>query len=121
MQGIQRMIRRHVVGIAKTASVSTALTLMRNANVSLVPVLDDGRLVGVVTKQQALDNADNNKHVKEVMKGPDVCVFANSSVDEVADKMIKEGVGRLPVVNNKKEMLFLGMITSTEIVREMKK
>jgi CBS domain-containing protein len=121
MQGIGGMIRKHVVGVAKTASVATALTLMRNANVSIIPVLDDGRLVGVVTRQLALDNSNANLSVRQIMRGPEMCVDEKASVDQVADKMIKEGVGRLPVVNNKHEMLFVGVITSTEIVRQMKK
>jgi CBS domain-containing protein len=121
MQGIRSMIRKHVVGVAKTARVSTALTLMRNSNVSVLPVLDNGRLVGVVTRELALENSGPETRVSAVMKRPDMCVEERSSVDQVADKMIKEGVGRLPVVNNRKEMHFVGIVTSTEIVRQMKK
>ena len=54
------------------------------------------------------------------MMKPKAFVEEKSNLDDVADMMIKTGFSRLPVVDSKREMHFIGMITATEIVRKMK-
>ncbi len=94
---------------------------MRTARVSVTPVIDGGKLVGMLTRDIASEGSSEGKSVKEVMMKPKAFVEENASLDDVADMMIKTGMSRLPVVNNKRAMHFVGMITATEIVREMKK
>lgn len=117
MRGIKEVMSKHLVGIAKSAKVNTALKLMESAKVTLLPVVQGKKLVGIVTKDVLLTTF-LNKPVGSVMAKP-VFVDENSSMHDAATVMIKKGIARLPIVNSKDEMLCVGIVTSTEIARDI--
>ncbi len=78
---------------------------------------DDGRLVGVVTRRDLLQlDLSYTATVGDLIKRPPVVVFADASGREAADHMVREGVGRLPVVGREDPSRVLGLLTRTDLL-----
>jgi len=85
------------------------------------PVVDaDDRIVGVITRRDILDsqttNGDGAAPVRSIVKRPPAVVFDDSSLREAADHMVREGVGRLPVVSRDDPKRVIGIITRSDII-----
>jgi CIC family chloride channel protein len=80
------------------------------------PVVDDeGRLVGVVTRRDLLDPRATAS-VKDLVRRPPAIVFGDSSLREATDHMVREGVGRLPVVTRSDPERVIAILTRSDLV-----
>jgi CBS domain-containing protein len=119
-------VKKIMTGSVKTcrpeSTLSAATALMEEADCGVLPVVADsgGRVVGMITDRDiALALGSRNKpaseiQVEEVMSTD---VFACSPTDDVhaaLKTMRKQGVRRLPVVNNEKEIE--GILSMDDIV-----
>jgi CBS domain-containing protein len=90
------------------ASLGEALVVaarrMRDRNVACLPVLERGRLVGIVTARDLVvrglaENLDASRvTVRDAMSTVALCCFADQSVDEAHEVMVQNQVKRLPVL-----------------------
>lgn len=80
---------------------------------TMLCVVENDNLVGVVTKADLLPLIDSKKQVKEVMKKNLHIVSPNDRVVHARRIMIDEEIARLPVVDQGK---LVGMISDNEIV-----
>ena len=84
------------------------------------PVLDDdATLIGVVTRRDLVDGADAAAHaqrVRDVVKRPPAVAFADGSLREAADHMVRENVGRLPVVERAQPRQVIGILTRSDLL-----
>ena len=82
------------------------------------PVIDaNGLLVGVVTRRDILDDqAPVERRVGDLIKRAPAVIFDDSSLREAADHMVREGVGRLPVVARRAPRLVIGIITRSDLL-----
>lgn len=82
------------------------------------PVLDDQeRLVGVVTRRNLLDLAvPGEMLVREVIQRGPVTIPEGVTLRDAADKMVREGVGRLPVTDARDPMKLVGIITRSDLL-----
>ncbi|MDY7227830.1 chloride channel protein [Hyalangium rubrum] len=82
------------------------------------PVLDaNGGLVGVVTRRDLLDGAEpGGRRVRELIRRPPAVAFEDSTLREAADHMVREGVGRLPVVRRDAPERVVGILTRSDLL-----
>jgi CBS domain-containing protein len=82
------------------------------------PVVDKmGLLVGVVTRRDILDDQHAGlRRIGDLVKRPPAVIYGDSSLREAADHMVREGVGRLPVVERKAPRLPIGMISRSDLL-----
>jgi chloride channel protein, CIC family len=81
------------------------------------PVVDDDdHLVGVVTRRDLLGTDDGGRSVRERIKRPPAVVYDDSSLREAADHMVRETVGRLPVVSRDEPTRVIGMLTRSDLI-----
>jgi H+/Cl- antiporter ClcA len=82
------------------------------------PVLDKmGLIVGVVTRRDILDEQQPAmRRIGDLVKRPPAVIFSDSSLREAADHMVREGVGRLPVVERKAPRVPIGMISRSDLL-----
>jgi CIC family chloride channel protein len=82
------------------------------------PVVDaDGLLVGVVTRRDLLDHrVPGSERVRSLLRRSAAVAFEDSTLREAADHMVREGVGRLPVVSRDEPRKVLGMLTRSDLL-----
>lgn len=110
---VKDLMLRHAVVANINASVGTALKLMQNAKVSMLPIVAESKLVGILTKDQAEREPAKERIASLSLKL--VYVKESDPVEKAAKLMVENALTRLPVV--KEEMRFVGIITSTEIAK----
>ncbi len=83
--------------------------IMDETGFSGLPVLKKNKLIGMITRKDiiksghvrtGLDAVDRSIKVEKVMVTPPVVVTPETSVNEAAELMVKNDIGRLPVVEN---------------------
>ena len=82
------------------------------------PVVDKaGQLLGVVGRGDLLDlELPIDAKVRDVIKRPPVVIFTDNTVREAADHMVRQGVGRLPVVTKADPNRVVGIVTRSDLL-----
>jgi len=82
------------------------------------PVVDrEGNLTGVVTRRDLLDpERSGTARVRDLIHRPLAVVFEDTSLREVADHMLQEEVGRLPVVSREAPRKPVGILTRSDLI-----
>ncbi|MFL5310090.1 MAG: chloride channel protein [Myxococcales bacterium] len=82
------------------------------------PVVDGlGQLAGVVTRRDLLDpDQPGSRRVGELVRRPAAVAYEDSTLREAADHMVREGVGRLPVVSREDPRKVIGMLTRSDLL-----
>ena len=92
--------------VTSNDSIQKAALIMRDEDTGVVPVVDNGRAVGVVTDRdivvRAVANGDLNRPISEIVSGDIVTARPDMSTEEAAQLMSDHQVRRLPVVENEK-------------------
>ncbi len=97
--------------------VSDALELMRKYNISGVPIVDEGRLVGILTNRDLRFEPNQDLAVSKVMTKNNLVTVPRGTTLEEAEKILQNHkVEKLPVVD-KKGML-VGLITFKDIQKK---
>ena len=79
------------------------------------PVVDDtGQLIGVVTRRDFLEG--DGQTVRDLVSKPPAVVFADSSLRDAADQMVRHNVGRLPVVAREAPARVVGFLTRSDLL-----
>lgn len=84
---------------------------MRNMDLGMLPVCQNGRLIGIVTDRDITVRAVaegkdiSQTRVSEVMTTGVQWCLEDEDVDKVAAKMEARGISRLPVINREKKLV----------------
>lgn len=135
---VQDVMTTPVVSVSPTMSVKQAAELLVRHDISGLPVVEDGRVVGVFSERDVLFKeqgrseeprwlrwlveplaaADQPKlearTIRTAMTSPAVTVYPAASVATAAKRMLEAGVSRLPVVGGAGELV--GIVTRADLV-----
>jgi len=76
-----------------------------------------GDLVGVVTRRDLLDlDIELTALVGDLVRRPAVVIYDDSSAREAADHMVRERVGRLPVVSRSDPRRVIGIVSRSDLL-----
>ena len=109
-----------VWSITSTGSVYDALALMAEQNIGAVLVIDDDRLVGILSERDYTRNVvlqgrtAKDTLVSEIMTSRPVCVGPEQTIEEGMALMTDKRVRHLPVVENDR---VLGLISIGDAVK----
>jgi CBS domain-containing protein len=86
-------------------SIQNAARIMRDNDTGAVPVVENGRAVGIVTDRDIVvravaEDGQLNRPVREIVTGSVVAATPDMSTREAAELMSEHQVRRLPVVEN---------------------
>ncbi|MDF2556335.1 MAG: hypothetical protein K0R71_163 [Bacillales bacterium] len=93
---------------------------MKNDDVGIIPILDEGKLVGVITDRDIVVDGTAEKKagstkVTDIMTTKLVTVTPETSIEEAAELMAKHQIRRLPVVEDKR---LVGMLSLGDLATE---
>lgn len=114
--------QQQVHTIAADASMLEALQLMAEHNIGALPVVEAGRLVGIVSERDyarkgvLLGRSSVGTAVREVMSVPVVTVQARQSIRECMGLMTDGHLRHLPVVEGEQ---LLGLLSIGDLVKEV--
>jgi CBS domain-containing protein/anti-sigma regulatory factor (Ser/Thr protein kinase) len=117
---VRDVMTRDVYTVAAEDSLRDVQHLMRDRKISGVPVVENDRLVGIVSLDdiiRALDNGEIEKPVGEKMTRSVRTVQDHVSAVKAIDEMEKTGFGRLPVLD--RDGRVVGIITHWDVVRKL--
>ncbi len=105
--------------ISPDATVKSCAELMRKEKVSGLPVVEDEKLVGVVTEHDIVrkvvaEGKSLNKKIKDIMVKKVITIKSNADIYEALEKMKNYGIRHLPVVYKKK---LIGLLTVKDILK----
>ena len=108
---VREIMTPKVVTVPPKASIFQIAKLMRDEDIGSVPVVENDRLIGIVTDRdiviRALADAQPGKNVdaRTVMSSRVLYCFDDQSVEEVLANMGDQQVRRLPVVDRDKRLV----------------
>lgn len=120
MQTIQEVMTRDVQTISTQDSVQRAAQLMDELNVGAIPVVDDGRLVGMITDRDitvrsvAVGHDPASTRVNDVMSTDVRTCTADQGVEDVLAQMADVQIRRVPVVDGNGRVI--GIVSLGDVV-----
>ena len=103
-------------------SIFTVSNLMKEGNVGSIIIMDQNTdPVGIITERdivrRVISDGKDPKITKalEIMSKPLITVEADTQLYDVAKKMVKNKIRRLPVVKNNNTLI--GIVTVTDIIK----
>ena len=128
---VKDIMTKEVSTLGRNDTVDVADDLMTLERIRHLPVLDEGRVVGVVSQRDlfrsalavALGYGENAQkkllrtiRVKEVMHEPAITVSPEIAAKEAIRLMLEHKIGCLPVVEGH---TLVGIVTETDILRSV--
>ena len=107
--------------VAPNDTIQNAARIMRDEDTGVVPVVENGRPVGMVTDRdiviRAVADGNRSDHlVRDIVTGTVVAATPDMSTREASQLMAEHQIRRLPVVENDRPV---GILTSRDIRFEM--
>lgn len=133
---VRDCMTRHPILVSPSTPLSTAQQLMAENNVRHLPVVEDGKqLVGLLTRSALAMNADmlGSLNVWEITRSLGALTAKNAmikrakvqvitpqrSVERAAGFMLDTKVGCLPVIEDEKSRVVIGIVTATDMLRSL--
>ncbi len=127
---VKNWMNKPAITIDKLSSMHDAMTLMKKHQITLLPVMDKQRLVGVLTdrdlkKASASDATTLEMHellyllssikVKDIMSSKPISVPPDFTIEETAELLLANKISGVPVVDNDGNVV--GVITHTDLFK----
>ena len=119
---------QHPRTVAPAAHVSEAYSLMTEGNFRHVVVVDDGRVVGMVSDRDILrampppsrgssveQGRFANSEVRSLMSQPALTLSPDDPIETAVDLMLAEHISALAVVDEERRLL--GVVTMVDVAR----
>ena len=125
MINVRDLVRQKGGGIYSVppgATVLEALTVMAQKNIGAVLVMQDDRVVGILSERDCVRKLDLDgrkaeaTRVDEIMTGDVLYVDASQSLEECMALMIEKNIRHLPVYEDKR---LLGVISVRDVLKEV--
>ena len=130
---VKEIMTKDLTVVSSTERLVHARRLMLEEHVGRLPVVDDDKLVGMITSKDLMrafidfrkkvpekyqKSQIKDVHVEDIMSSNPQYVSKEMSISEVSNIMIETGFNGLPVVDENK---VVGIITQTDILRLIEK
>jgi acetoin utilization protein AcuB len=124
IERVQDWMTRDVASVTPETSLTDAHQLMRDHAARHAPVLEDGRVIGIVSsgdlRSKGIDTESEEvakMRVDAVYTPNPVTITSDEPLQSAADRMLRGKFGALPVVDADKRLQ--GIITETDLVRAL--
>ena len=114
----EELIEREVLFVEQTATVGDAALLMNRYSIGGVPVVDKGRIIGIVSRRdvRAISSKRGDEKITAIMTRKPITVSEDITSDKALEVMYTNKIERLPVVDG--EGRLVGIITMQDILEK---
>ncbi len=131
---VEEIMTRYVIKVKPDDNLSYVVQLLAEKNISGLPVVEGNKFVGVISESDIirvvgskslleLDTLGLKKlrdiKVREAMNKKPIAIYVKSKVSKAADLMNKYDISRLPVINERGELV--GIVTKKDIIKGISK
>jgi CBS domain-containing protein len=118
---VSEVMTRDVKTVAPDTSAKDAASFMLSEDAGSMPVSDNGRLVGMITDRDIAVRGVAKGYgpetpVRDLMTGDIVCARETDDIEEVATKMSRAQVRRMPIIDDKEQLC--GIVSLGDLSRE---
>jgi len=132
-EGIEKIMRENVITVKPEDRVIHARRLMMENDVARLPVVEGGKIVGIISDKEIAfalasikksfsrgkqQNQLRNLLVRDVMKTNVVTAGEDITIKEAARIMLEEEVGCLPIVDGRGKLR--GIVTRTDLLHHLR-
>jgi len=106
--------------ISSQSTVGEVANLLKMYEVHAVPVVDEGKLVGIVAKLDAMRFIFQDQpeaSVKEIMSTELIVTYPDESLFDAMNKMIVNHISQLPAVERDNPDQLLGLLALDDVTR----
>ena len=129
---VKNWMSKEVITINADDSMSDATKILKEHHISMLPVMKNGTMVGIVTdrdlKRASASDANSLEihellyllskiKVKDIMTKNPITVPQDFTVEETAEILMKNKISGVPVVDEKKQVV--GVITQNDLFKVM--
>lgn len=117
---VEDAMNTNIVTINSSLSIQEVLDLIHKYGYTGFPVVDDKKLVGIITFEDAEKvPSDERKttRVEEVMTRKLIVAKPKDSLEAALMKLLDRKIGRLPVVDNNDPTKLIGLVTKFDIIK----
>jgi acetoin utilization protein AcuB len=113
---ITHVMTASVVTTTRRTSLARALAAMHAGNFRRLPVVENGKLLGIITERDLREHSGYLVVTKvgAVMRSAVITVAPEASVEDAVRTMLEHKIGGLPVVDGDR---LVGMVTTTDVMR----
>jgi len=127
---VKNWMSKPVVAVNSDAMLVDAMRLLQKHEIQMLPVMENARLVGIVTDRD-LNNASApdarlsafhngtdrrlQKEISEIMIKNPVTICDHQTIEDAAELLLVHNISGLPVTNQAREVV--GMITKNDLFR----
>ncbi|OGP26259.1 MAG: hypothetical protein A2038_13250 [Deltaproteobacteria bacterium GWA2_57_13] len=113
---VGKRMSRNPVTVNPLDNLSTAKAKMRVGNFHRLPILEEGKLVGIVTEGDIREHVGNleRTQVKSCMSEGLLTVTPQTTLEEAATLLLNHKIGGLPVLE---EGRLVGIITTSDVLQ----
>ncbi|PYM81809.1 MAG: CBS domain-containing protein [Candidatus Rokuibacteriota bacterium] len=114
-RNVRDVMIKDVVSIDPSASLTDAARKMDDANVGMLPVVEDGKVLGVITDRDIVIRAvareadPASTAVGDCLSGDAIVAHPEWTTDRAMQTMAQAQVGRLPVLDDEERLV--GVVT----------
>ena len=126
---VEDIMTPHVLTIEREATIAEAIALMQYHHVRtlIIEPQDTTENYGILTERDVVYGVIARRlqpeevTVSDVMRSPCVMVFADSSIEEAAQRLAAADIQRAPIIdfNDEQDGKLVGIISITDIVMKM--
>jgi predicted transcriptional regulator len=110
---------KHLMTLTSDMRITDAAKMLAEKKISSAPVIDSGKLVGIITEEEIVRAVSNDRtggRVGDIMLRDPLTIEKDAKLVDCMQKMKEHGAGRLIVTDNGRPA---GMITNTDILLRM--
>lgn len=118
---ILKLMRCNPKVVSPDSTLTEAADIMKSINAGVLPVVENKQVIGMVTDRDITVRSvskgqdPNNITVREVMTPQAICCYDDENIHEAGKAMMKNEVGRMPVLS-RKNLSLAGIITLGDII-----
>ncbi|RLI73487.1 chloride channel protein [Archaeoglobales archaeon] len=112
--------REKIITVSPSDRISEVFNLIEKTGHTGFPVIDDRRLVGIITFEdvEKIPTSERNETVvKDVMSTELIVAYPDENLESCLQKLVINDIGRLPIVDRNNHLELLGLITRTDIIK----